>query len=265
MKCITFSTLALICLIASACTSTKKATQDIPKARSILHDKEWTLEHTPNGLDVVGVVFALDANGEPQRIPGGSLKVKTLTAPVAVTQQTFTKDVSAGAIIKFLGIKNIGASSGLSVSDRSHVSATFKLDSGTMTVINDDITKVFNENIPIMASNIKLFKLEKAPLYIILETIESPNVNISFDKTKDKGASFSASFKEIISANPQISASTVDKTDLIYKLDKPITVFYKLRSIDINVIGSKGDEPERIDLSLGKMVKSEELVYKKKQ
>jgi hypothetical protein len=265
MKKLNLSSLILMCLAMISCNSAKKATRDIPKATPITMDKEWTLEHTPNGLDVVGVVFALDSTGEPKRIPGGSLKVKVLSAPVAVAQQTFTKNVSAGAIVKFLGIKNIGSASNLSVSDTSHVETLFSIDNGVMTVIDDDIGKAFDESSSKIAANIKLFKLEHAPLYIILETIESPNVNITFDKSKDKSASLLASFKEIISANPQISTNTVSKTDLIYKLEKPITVFYKLQAIDVNVIGSKGTEPERIDLTLGKIVRSDELVYKRKE
>lgn len=265
MKKLNLSTLTLICLTIISCNSTKKAIQDIPRATPITMDKEWTLAHTPTALDVVGVVFTFDSTGKPLRIPGGALKVKILSAPVAVTQQTFTKNVSAGAMVNFLAIKNIGSTSNLSVADTSHVNATFSIDDGIMTVINDDIAKAFDENSETIKSNIKLFNLEKAPLYIILETIESPNVNISFDKSKAKSASLLASFKEIINANPQISTNSSAKTDLIYKNPKPVTVFYKLQSINVNVIGSKGNEPERIDLTLGKRVRSDELVYKRKE
>jgi hypothetical protein len=90
-------------------------------------------------------------------------------------------------------------------------------------------------------------------------------VSILFDKSKAKGASLLASFKEIISVNPQINSSKVATTDLIYKSDKPVTVFYKLQAIDVNIIGSKGNEPERIDLSLGKVVRSDELVNKREE
>lgn len=186
------------------------------------------------------------------------------SGPIAVTKQSFTKNVSAGAIIRFLAIKNIGADSKLSLRDTSHVNATFNIDGGTMTVIDDDIIKAFTASSATIASNIKFLKLEHAPLYIILETIESPNLKISFDRSKAQSASLVASVKEVVSANPQIDASTDAETSLTYKQDKSITVFYKLQTIDVNIIGSKGDEPERIDLTLGKKVKSDELVYKRK-
>lgn len=259
-------TLTLVCLIIVSCGSTKKAIQDIPRAIPITKGNEWTLEKAPNGHDVVGVIFALEPNGNVKRVPGGNLNIKTSTAPIEVASQTFTKSVSAGAVVNFLGLKNIGAGSNLSVSDSSHLDVTFSIANGMQTIIVDEnVASIFKEKKAALESNMEFFNLKNLPLFIILETIQSPSVSITFDKTRDKSAAFAASFKELISANPHVSASTVDKTDLIYKRDTPVTVFYKLQKINMNVIGAKGDEPERMVLSLGEKVRSDELVYKKKE
>lgn len=69
MKKVNLPTLLMISLVFAACTSTKKAIQDIPQATPITMDKEWTLEHSPNALDVVGVVFAIDSTGEKKGFP----------------------------------------------------------------------------------------------------------------------------------------------------------------------------------------------------
>jgi hypothetical protein len=49
-----------------SCKTTKDGKSNITGPESL--GKEWTLEVTPNGLDNVGVVFAIDSNGVVTRI-----------------------------------------------------------------------------------------------------------------------------------------------------------------------------------------------------
>jgi hypothetical protein len=249
-----------ICLISYSCDPSKKAADNIVKPKPLTMDKEWTLEAAPNGLDNVGVIFAIDSTGAVVRIPGGALDLITTTEPVAVTQQTKTKNVSAGALINFLAIKYIDSTANLSLLDTSHLNATFSINNGSMTVIgNDNIKQKFSAQSSNIISNIKTFGLEKAKLYLILETIKSPNVTITFDKSSQKSASLAAKIKSMIGVDTHAKIDVTNNSDLVYTSNVPLTVFYKLRYIDVNVIGDKGTGNEKVDVALGNVVKNDEL------
>lgn len=225
-------------------------------------DKAWTLESSPNGLDNVGVIFAIDSSGILTRIPGGSLTVQTLSSPVAVTQNTTTKNLSAGAIINFMTIKNIDSTSNLSFKDTSHLEATFQINDGIITVINDDIKSRFEEKSSTIASNIVTLGLEKANLYLILETIKSPSVNITFDKVSKNSLTLATKIKSMIGLGGHFMKDETNNADLVYKSNQPLTIFYKLRSINVIVENYKGTGQKKVDISLGSPIKSDELNYK---
>lgn len=226
-------------------------------------DKEWTLESSPNGLNVVGVIFAIDSNGKITRIPGGNLTLQTLSSPVALTQSITKKSVSARAILNFLKIKNIDSTTSVSIQDTSHLDATFQINDGIMTVINDDIKTRFEEKSPTIESNIITLGLEKANLYLILETIRSPNFSITFDKSSKKSLEVATKIKAMIGVGGHIMKDESTNIDLVYKLNEPLTIFYKLRAINVSIENYKGTNQKKVDVSLGSIIESDELIFKK--
>ncbi|MGZ3767865.1 MAG: hypothetical protein ACXVA2_24590 [Mucilaginibacter sp.] len=215
-------------------------------------DNYWTLEATPNGLDTVGTVFAVDSKGTLTRIPGGTLKLKVSKQPIQLAQQSKVKDLSYGAVINFLQLKNIDSTAHVGGNDSSHLQAQFSLTNGMISIPNDDMITAFNDKSKIIADNVKFLSLENQKLYIVLETISSNKVNITLDKTNTGAVEASVKFKTIFKVNPKIQWSGNIKDDLVYDLTTPLTVFYHLRPINVNVIGDKGTGAEKVVVSLGR-------------
>jgi hypothetical protein len=66
--------------------------------------------------------------------------------------------------------------------------------------------------------------------------------------------------KNIIKANPKAKFETDGTNSLTYKHDEPLVIFYQLREIKVNTIGSKGTGDYKIDVSLGNRVDSQEVI-----
>ncbi|THU34920.1 hypothetical protein FAM09_23295 [Niastella caeni] len=217
-------------------------------------DKEWTLNEAPNALDVVGVIFAIDSDGKYKSIPGGILDLKTLTSPVAIPERTKTKNVSLNVLANFLAIKNIDSTASVSFYDSNRVNASFEVNNGQLTRINDDILGAFNKKKGLIESNIAVLGLEQSRLYIILETVQSSNVNIILNKSNKWGAEMNAKVKEMIKANTRGKGSTTNNVSLVYNSGAPVTVFYKLNAINVFKIKDKSDGKDKYEIELGQPV-----------
>lgn len=223
-------------------------------------DKTWTLSSAPNALDVVGVVFAVDENGNYKSIPGGKLDVKVLSSPVAITERSKTKNVSLGLLVKFLAIRNIDSSTNASVYDTAKLTASFVVNEGNLSRIDDDILKAFNQKKPVIESNIGVLGLDKSRLFIILETIQSSNVSIVLNKNKKWGTGMKAKVDKIVQASGGLNVDKKDNSSLVYKNAVPVTVFYKLNAI--NVFKLKGPT-DKYEVELGDLVKENEIIIKR--
>ncbi|MGZ3814567.1 MAG: hypothetical protein ACXVJN_22465 [Mucilaginibacter sp.] len=241
----------IVVLTAIITTGVSCHTVKVPAPKNL--DKYWTLEPAPNALDTVGVVFAVDSKGVPTRIPGGTLKLHVSKGSIALAEQSKDKIVSFGATVNFLQLKYTDSTAHVAANDSNHVQAAFKVTDGTIGAPgDDDLRAAFDAKSKLIADNVKFLSLENQKLYIILETISSKKVNITFDRTSKGGADISVKFKSIFKANPAVSWSGNTKDDLVYDLGTPLTVFYHLRPIDVNVIGNKGTGEEKVVVSLGR-------------
>lgn len=229
-------------------------------------DKDWTLEASPNGLDKVGVIFAIDSAGEVTRIPGGALKLETISSPVAITQQTKTKNISAEALFHFLAIKGLDSLANAGFQDTAHLNASFVVNKGTMTVIgNEDIGEKFKAQGNNIANNIKLLRLEDAKLFLILETIKSPNVSITLDRTNQTGANLAGKLKKMVGVDARFKTNVTHSSDLVYNGNDTLTIFYKLRQINVNISRGGPAEEKTIHVSLGEEVRTDEILGVKGQ
>jgi len=231
-------------------TSSCKDTDQPPQVKQI--DTYWTLLPAPNGLDTVGTIFAVDTLGTLTRVPGAALPLHVSNNPIQLPDQSKTKSVSWGAIANFLGEKGLVDGANVSFSDSTSIKATFKITNGELSSFDDDLPKVFDAKSEILAHNIKFLKLEGQMLYIVLETIRSRDLNISLYRTDDMNTKGSINLTKMVDLNPRLSISSESKNELNYKLERPLVVFYHLRPIDVNIIGSKGDKDSKIEVSLGR-------------
>jgi len=235
-------------------------------SREIIKNKQldsyWTLQSAPNSLDTVGSVFSIDSKGVLTRIPGGALSLKVVNKPIELPEQSKMKDVSFGAMISFLKIKNIDSGANIHGRDSTHVHAQFKISNGIISIPDDDLIAAFNKKSEIIAKNVKFLSLENQKLYLIMETISSNKINISFDRSYQQNIGASAKLKNLVKLNPEIRWSGNSTDDLVYDIKSPLVVFYHLRPININAIGNKGTDSAKIILSLGKKnIDQQELKY----
>lgn len=129
---------------------------------------DWTLENTPNNLDVVGVIFGVEADGSLIRIPGGRLDIKTVQSPVVLTESKSTKNVSYGALVNFLNLnKYIDSTTNVSFEDSTKLESVFLLKSGTITNINDDIASGFEKQKQLITSNVSTLNLDNTKFFLV--------------------------------------------------------------------------------------------------
>ena len=223
-------------------------------------DTSWTLLPAPNALDTVGTIFAVDSFGVLTRIPGGTLLLHISNNPIQIAEQSKNKTVSWGAMASFLGTKGLINGADASFNDSTTLEATFKITNGQLSSFDDDLPKAFAKKSELIAHNVKFLKLEDQKLYLVLETIRSGDINISFDNTNDMKSNLSVDVEKLVKLNPHLSISLESKNDLVYKLDYPLIVFYHLRPIDVNVISGKGGSQEQVNISLGDTIQNQQVL-----
>jgi hypothetical protein len=176
-----------------------------------------------------------------------------------MAQQTKNKDVSLGAFVDFLGIQAKGSSANLDIHDSTKIRAAFTINDATMTVIDDNIREAFERKEKLIVDNIKTLGLDNAKLYLIIETIRSPKIDISLTRSSSTNAGVSVKIVNFIKATPNAKVKVNANNSLAYELGSPLVVFYKLRGINVNVIGTKGSPDRKIAVSLGPAIQVGEL------
>jgi len=255
---------SLTCALIFSCAPKKfsQVTPDIDKVDS--GGKGWGLNTAPNELDKVGVIFAVDENNKLLDIPGSSLNLKTKSGSVALSERTITKNVSFSTAINLLPSKN-NYSANAKFNNTAILSTTFKLEKGIETRIDDNLPKAFEEKRAGIEATIKFLGLKTQKVYLILETIQSSNVSMTFDKSKNWGAELDAKMNEFASANPSVTSKGTNNSDLAYNDTIPLTFFYRLRGIDVFIDKNKETGTEKYTVSLGKLVNPEEIIIKRRE
>ncbi len=244
-----FDALILVCIISNqSCSNTNKNSKKIitPAPLSL---NEWSLETSPNNLDLVGTILTFDTKNEPLRIPGGVLELKTNKSKVILTEQTFTKSFSS--ILRFLQIsidKDSLMYAGLNDSIKTNVN--FSVNNGIITNINDDITTAFEKQKKLIEANMQILDFDTSKVYLIIETIQSPTVNMVFDKSSKINVNTFLNLKKVISVSPQIENDINRRNTLIYNIEEPLVVFYKYKKLNVKVSKIKGQTGKKIELSL---------------
>lgn len=224
-------------------------------------DKDWTLNPTPNALDVVGTVFAVDEKGDYQTVPGGVLDLKVIHSPVALTERTKTKNVSIGLMVNFLGLEKKDSAAAISIDDSTRLNASFIIDHGELTRIDDDILAAFGKKKQLIEANIDVLNLQRSKLFIILETIQSNNVNIVLSKDKRRTAAASAKIKELAKLTGNAGVASSDNSSLVYNNPSPVTIFYKLNAINVYKTKEKDSGKTAYEVELGKPVTTDSLNF----
>jgi hypothetical protein len=215
--------------------------------------KEWTLQNTPNSLDTVGVLIAIDKKGKKTRIPV-TLEIPTTTGDVVIAEQSKTRDVDVGSLVKFLNVPGLDTSSNTSFNLNSQIKAGFDVNNAQISIPNGNLLEAFNKKSRDIADNIKFLGLENNNVYMIIQTIKSPSVNLTLNKNSDVEVNFLAKIKQIIGNTTNAKVKVSGDQNLVYNLESPLVVFYQLRKINVNAIGSRGSNDLKVDVSVGSKV-----------
>lgn len=213
------------------------------RPKPLNYDTYWTLASSPNSYDDAGVIFAVDSKGKITRIPGGRLEMKIDENDIKITKQNFDKYISIGATTDFLKIKNIDSTSTGSVSakDSIYLNVNFNVENGRLNILNGNLKDAFNKKRELIESNVEILNLGKQKLYLILETIKSNKVEITFNKATIGEVNAEIKLKKILNTAPKANFKIITDNSLIYNLDEHLVVFYHLVPLKVNQV-SRGDE-----------------------
>ncbi|HTE33977.1 MAG TPA: hypothetical protein VK666_26535 [Chryseolinea sp.] len=211
----------------------------------------YTLNPSPNALDTVGVIFAIDKKGIPTIIPGSpvlTVKTSNITTPIIYR----SKNTSLELASKFLKVKSADSLASVKFFDTLRTEISFKVSNGTLSRTPDDLSQAFNAVKVAVGNNIKFLGLEDNTFYMILETVKTDSLEITVDGGSGTGGKAAAAFKKMIDLGVSGDTRTRYVNDLIYhKLGEPVTVYYTLRKINIGTTGTKGNSDYKVEPSLG--------------
>lgn len=214
---------------------------------------DYTFETTPNNLTDVGYVFALK---NKMQIPVTMLDLQPKQGVIVVPTNSSTKDVSLGAIIKFLGLPNLNATASAGLNNQTKVTTTFSLDNPKLSrAFLTSLDTALTAQKVSLRSALTSQNLQNADLYVVFEAIKTNKMTYDFSKSKIGSATLNGVFKEIASTNDSIKWNKSGSGSLTYELNKDLTIFYKV--VKINVLpGAAG-----MDFKHGAVVTSPELIY----
>lgn len=251
----------LIFIVSTSCNTHFKNSITPPQ----IDKDDWTLESTPNNLDVVGVVFGVDSHNNYLRIPGGKLQLKTTSSPTVLSEQRKNKTVSYGAIVNFLKLTTLSDSLGkIEFEDSTKLNLNFSIKEGIITNIDDDIANAFEQQRKVIESNLVTLNLDSTRLFLVLETIQSPNVSILFSRSKATESQAFSKIKNLLNIDGHFQVTSNNNDELSYNLQESLVIFYKLRQINVKVSKIKGEPLQKVELSLGQNLNSDELTIQNK-
>jgi hypothetical protein len=247
-----------ILLLALSFLSCNRKVNQITRSTTSEFLKNFVLNPNPNELDTVGIIFSMDKHGQITAV--GDLHLKTTTGLIVVPQEIDSSLVSFGALLSFLKLKDNDSLSAR-IHDSVKVLSTFKVKGGTQTRFNldEDLTDAFNSRARNIFKNMKFMDIADSRLYLITETIRSPEVNVSRIKSIRGGVDVNAKFQNLIKGSPSVDLVKNKDNSLSYKLNSSPIIFYKLRKVNVEVIETKGPEGKILEFKLGDNVNSFEL------
>ena len=230
-----------------SCANTSKTSSKVIRP-SPIDLNEWEVESTPNNLDQAGTLFAMTENGKRIRIPGGDLKVLTNKSPTILTEQKFTRSIEGA--LEFLQV-SVDNDSFIKVGFKrsSQVVINFSVKDGILTNINDDLGEAFEKRKIIVQNNLSRLEFDTSKVYIILETIQSSKVSMTFDKTTSTNANTSLLVKLFSQLGGKFQGDIHRQNSLIYEGNEALVVFYKLYKMKVNVSRIKGSNDKKVELS----------------
>ncbi|WP_428229148.1 hypothetical protein [Flavobacterium sp.] len=243
--------LLVLSFLISSCKSNTVVTPPTVKLT------DYTFETTPNNLDNVGYVFAV--NRDKMQIPITMLNLDPIEGTIVVPTNSSTREMSLGALIKFLGVPNVNITANADLNNTTKVTTTFALENpkvsrAFLTKLDSEITEKKESIKTVLISQ----NLQNADVYVILETIKTSKVTYDFSKSKIGKASLDAVFQNIASTEDSFKWNNSGSGSLSYDLKKDLTVFYKIFKIEV-LPGAAG-----MDLKRGVLVKDSELIYTSK-
>jgi hypothetical protein len=100
---------------------------------------------------------------------------------------------------------------------------------------------------------------KKSNIYLVVKTIKSGNVDLSFQKSNSTSVNIFAKIMEFLTVKPHANIRPIKNKSLTYTTSKPLIIFYQLRYINMNILTPQGDKPKDVDLVLGDVVTSSSL------
>jgi hypothetical protein len=252
----TLACVASLTVTFFACKTTqgfeKKKTETIKTASG----NHYTLNPSPNALDTVGVIFAIDKKGIPTIIPGSpvlTVKPSNITTPIVYRSRNTSLELAS----KFLKVKSADSLANAKFFDTLRTEISFKVSNGILSRTPDDLSKAFNAVKDVVGNNIKFLGLENNTFYMILETVKTDSLEITVEAGSGTGGNAAAAIKKMIDLGVSGNTRTRYVNNLIYhKLGEPVTVYYTLRKINIGTTGTKGNSDYRVEPNLGVEEKS---------
>jgi hypothetical protein len=256
-KTLVIASFILLVVQTPSCNEAKNKIDNL--ATSLL--KNYSINPTPSALDTVGLIFSIDTNG--RITPVGALDLHASKGDsVAIPYEVDTSNISFGLLLNLLNIKNFDSTTNIKAVDTIRVITTFKVDQGTISRydVNLPLSNLFNAKKDIIAGNVKFLGLQNDPLYLILETIKSNQVNLTNLKTAHLDFDAEVQLKKLIELNPNANAKPSSAGGVKFSSTDSRVIFYKLRQINVNIIEARGPgDTTRVDLSLGPLVKKSGL------
>ena len=190
-------------------------------------DKSYIMCPAPNALDVVGNVFAVDKNKAKYNVT--TLTIAKDNGIIVLPKYSFDRTITVSLLAKFLGnAANLFSAEG-SYDSSAKIHTVFEATENQVDRTSD-LPSALKAVLAIKAQMADLNKsIPGLKYYMIIEVIKSKRLTI----TTDKGNANKIGLKGETKTIPISGGGTVswDKTKgylLDYKLDSPLTVFYKV-------------------------------------
>ena len=242
----------IIFLSFSQCKSTKEA-EDLNISKVKLDD--YSFETTPNDINNVGYIFALDGN--KTQIPIIKLNLSPEEGNIVIETKSQIRDVTFGALLKFFGISNFKIPINAGFNNKTKIKTKFKL-------VNPRISRAYLTTLDSVLSKdkskirdaLKRQNLDESQLYIIFETIKTNKMTYEFSKDKIGNTQLNAVLSNVATMNDSLKWNNRTDKTLSYELNSPLTVFYKLFRINVldGIIGNG-------EIKRGDLVTESELIY----
>ena len=203
----------------------------------------YNISESPNTIDTVGYIFAVRGKN--------SLPISYITSMrptygnIKVGEYTKTSGTTVEVLANFLGVKNVDLTANTGLTNTTELNTTIKIENATLarTPLLDINAKV-QEKKQLILDFIKNNPADGAAgynYYVIIETVKSNNINISFDKQVTGNVTLDAKFQEIAKGNTKVSWDKNKKYQLVYNMDEPLVVLYKAYKINTSGGVAGGD------------------------